>query len=329
MDTKIDPIQEKDRKIMKKINLALLSGGISSEREVSLNSGNQVYDALDKEKYNIIRYDPKMDLPRLMDEASQIDAALIILHGPYGEDGTIQGLLELLDIPYQGSGVLGSAVAMNKLSTKQLYENVGLPIPPYLVLERGDKLDSADCAERLGLPIVVKPLEAGSSVGMSIVKNEPFLAAAADKAFEHGEAILVEAYINGVELTAGVVGNKDLQALPLIEIIPDEAHEFFDYEAKYTAGVTQEICPARIDDSLTEKAQTYAKMAHRALFCEGYSRTDMILSEGEIYLLETNTIPGMTATSLLPQAAQAAGISFTELLDRLIELGIERHSNRK
>ena len=157
---------------MKKINLALLSGGISSEREVSLNSGNQVYDALDKEKYNIIRYDPKMDLPRLMDEASQIDAALIILHGPYCEDGTIQGLLELLDIPYQGSGVLGSAVAMNKLSTKLLYENAGLPIPPYLVLERGDKLDPADCAERLGLPIVVKPLEAGSSVGMSIVKNE-------------------------------------------------------------------------------------------------------------------------------------------------------------
>jgi len=314
---------------MKKINLALLSGGISSEREVSLNSGNQVYDALDKEKYNIIRYDPKMDLPRLMDEASQIDAALIILHGPYGEDGTIQGLLELLDIPYQGSGVLGSAVAMNKLSTKLLYENAGLPIPPYLVLERGDKLDPADCAERLGLPIVVKPLEAGSSVGMSIVKNESSMVAAADKAFEHGEAILVEAYINGIELTAGVVGNKELQALPLIEIIPDDAHEFFDYEAKYTAGVTQEICPARVDAALTEKAQTYAKMAHRALFCEGYSRTDMILSEGEMYLLETNTIPGMTATSLLPQAAQAAGISFTKLLDRLIELGIKRHSSRK
>jgi D-alanine-D-alanine ligase len=314
---------------MKKINLALISGGISSEREVSLNSGNQVYDALNKEKYNIIRYDPKVDLPRLMAEASQIDAALIILHGPYGEDGTIQGLLELLDIPYQGSGVIGSAVAMNKLATKRLYETAGLPMPPYFVLERGDKLDPADCALRLGLPLVIKPLEAGSSVGMSIVRNESSMVAAADKAFEHGDAILVEAYIDGVELTAGVIGNKDLQALPLIEIIPDDAHEFFDYEAKYTPGVTQEICPARVDDALTEKAQLYAKMAHRALFCEGYSRTDMMLSKGELYLLETNTIPGMTATSLLPQAAQAAGISFTELLDRLIELGIDRHNSRK
>ena len=314
---------------MKKINLALLSGGISSEREVSLNSGNQVYDALDKEKYNIVRYDPKTDLPRLIAEASQIDAALIILHGPYGEDGTIQGLLDLLDIPYQGSGVIGSAVAMNKLSTKQLYENAGLPVPPYMVMDRSDTLDASDVSERLGLPVVFKPLEAGSSVGMSIVRDEASMAAAADKAFEHGETILVEGYIKGVELTAGVIGSKDLQALPLIEIIPDEAHEFFDYEAKYTAGVTQEICPARIDDSLTQKAQTYAKMAHRALFCEGYSRTDMILSDGEVYLLETNTIPGMTATSLLPQAAQAADISFTELLDQLIQLGIERHKRRK
>jgi D-alanine-D-alanine ligase len=146
---------------MKKINLALLSGGISSEREVSLNSGNQVYDALDKEKYNIMRYDPKVDLQRLMAEAPQIDAALIILHGPYGEDGTIQGLLDLLDIPYQGSGVIGSSIAMNKLATKQLYENAGLPIPSYFVLERGDKIDPADCALRLGLPLVIKPLEAG------------------------------------------------------------------------------------------------------------------------------------------------------------------------
>ena len=314
---------------MQKINLALLSGGISSEREVSLNSGDQVYAALNKEKYHIVRYDPKTDLPRLIAEADRIDAALIILHGPYGEDGTIQGLLELLDIPYQGSGVIGSSIAMNKLATKQLFENSGLPTPPYLILERGDSIDPADIIERLGLPVVIKPIEAGSSVGMSIVRNESSIFAAANKAFEHGETVLVEAYVKGIELTAGVIGNKDLQALPLIEIVPDDAHEFFDYEAKYTPGLTQEICPARIDDGMTEKAQTYAKMAHRALFCEGYSRTDMILSNGEVYLLETNTIPGMTATSLFPQAAETAGISFTELLDRLIELGIERHKNRK
>lgn len=314
---------------MGKMKLALLSGGISSEREVSLSSGDQVFEALDKEKYDIVRYDPKYDLPRMVAEAAQIDAALIILHGPFGEDGTVQGLLELLDIPYQGSGVLGSAIAMNKITTKQLYEGSGLPIPPYLPLNRGDQLDAADCIERIGLPLVVKPVEAGSSVGMTIVDSESSVQKAVEKAFEHGETILIEAYVKGIELTAGVIGNDDLEALPLIEIVPGEAYEFFDYEAKYTPGATKEICPARIDETMTVKAQTYAKMAHRALFCDGYSRTDMIMEEGEIYILETNTIPGMTATSLLPQAANAAGISFTELLDRLIQLGIETHKSRR
>ena len=310
---------------MKKINLALLSGGISSEREVSLNSGDQVFDALDKEKYNIIRYDPKTDLPRLISEATRIDAALIILHGPYGEDGTIQGLLELLDIPYQGSGVMGSSVAMNKLATKQMYELAGLPTPPYMVLKQGDRVDAVDCEERFGLPLVVKPLEAGSSVGMTIVKSASEIETAAEKAFRYGDAILLENFVDGTEITVGVIGNQTLAALPIIEIVPGDAYEFFDYEAKYTPGATREICPARISDAMTEKAQTYAKMAHEALFCEGYSRTDMIMQSDEIYILETNTIPGMTATSLLPQAAVAAGISFSELLDRLIELGMERH----
>jgi D-alanine-D-alanine ligase len=314
---------------MKKINLALLSGGISSEREVSLNSGDQVFDALDKEKYNIIRYDPKTDLSRLVSEASQIEAALIILHGPYGEDGTIQGLLELLDIPYQGSGVIGSSVAMNKLATKQMYELADLPTPPYMVLKQGDSIDAADFEERFGFPLVVKPLEAGSSVGMTIVKSESEIEMATQKAFEHGECIMVESFVDGVEITVGVVGDQTLEALPIIEIVPGDAYEFFDYEAKYTPGATREICPARISDVLTQKAQTYAKMAHKSLFCEGYSRTDMIIQEDEIYILETNTIPGMTATSLLPQAAAAAGISFTELLDRLIELGMERHERKK
>jgi len=314
---------------MKKINLALLSGGISSEREVSLNSGDQVFDALDKRKYNIIRYDPKTDLARLISEAPEIDAALIILHGPFGEDGTIQGLLELLDIPYQGSGVMGSAVAMNKLAAKQMYEMAGLPVPPYVILKKGDPVDAADCEERLGLPLVVKPLEAGSSVGMTIVKSVSEIEKAAEKAFAHGEAIMAEGFVDGVELTAGVIGNQTLDALPIIEIVPGDAYEFFDYEAKYTPGATTEICPARISDAMTEKAQTYAKMAHQALFCEGYSRTDMIMQDDEIYILETNTIPGMTGTSLLPQAGIAAGISFTALLDKLIELGIERHQLRR
>jgi len=164
---------------------------------------------------------------------------------------------------------------------------------------------------------------------MTIVKSESQIEMAAEKAFKHGESIMVESFVDGVEITVGVVGDQTLEALPIIEIVPGDAYEFFDYEAKYTPGATREICPARISDALTQKAQTYAKMAHKSLFCEGYSRTDMIIQEDEIYILETNTIPGMTATSLLPQAAAEAGISFTELLDRLIELGMERHERKK
>jgi len=308
---------------MKKLNLALLSGGISSEREVSLHSGEQVYEALDKDKYHIERYDPKTDLPRLIKNAAQIDIALIILHGPYGEDGTVQGLLDLLHIPYQGSGVLGSSLAMNKAATKQIYEKAGIPTPPYVIYHRNDTIDADACAQQLGLPLVVKPVVGGSSVGMSIVRSASDLQDAVDEAFEFDSTVMVEGYIDGVELTGGVIGNRELEAFPIIEIIPDKTHDFFDYEAKYTAGVSQEICPARIDEELTLQAQTHAKNAHQALFCRGYSRTDMILKDREIYVLETNTIPGMTATSLLPQAAQVAGLNFTRLLDKLIQLGLE------
>ena len=313
---------------MKKLTVALLAGGISSEREVSLHSGEQVYDALDKDKYNIVKYDPQSDLVRLVQDAPGIDFAMIILHGPYGEDGTVQGLLELLNIPYQGSGVLGSALAMNKAVSKQLYEKAGLPMIPYQVYARGEAVDVDTCVSQLGLPLVVKPVAAGSSVGMSIVRSAAGLQGAVDKAGEFDQAILVETFIEGTELTAGVIGNQQLDALPIIEIIPDESHEFFDYEAKYTAGVTREICPARISEKLTQKAQQYAKISHRALFCKGYSRTDMILKDDVIYVLETNTIPGMTATSLFPQAAQVAGMSFSQVLDKLIQLGLEEHQAR-
>lgn len=308
---------------MKKLTIALLSGGISSERDVSIASGNQVYEALDRDKYEVIRYDPKTDLPKLIADAADIDAALIILHGPYGEDGTVQGLLDLLNIPYQGSGVLGSAIGMNKLVSKQLYKNAGLPVAPYLTFNSIDMVNPLEVVDKLGLPLVVKPITGGSSIGLSIVKTEDSLSAALEKAFAEDREIIIEAYVKGIELTGGVVGNDELQALPIVEIIPGEEFEFFDYTAKYTPGASEEVCPARIDDAMTAKAQTYAKTAHRALCCKGYSRTDMILADGEIYVLETNTIPGMTPTSLLPQAAGVAGISFSQLLDRLIELGLE------
>jgi D-alanine-D-alanine ligase len=309
--------------LKKKLKIALLAGGISSEREVSLNSGNQVYDALDKAKYDVLRYDPKTDLPRLVAEAPQIDAALIILHGSYGEDGTVQGLLDLLGIPYQGSGVLGSAAAMNKLAAKRLYAQAGLPIPDYVVVRSGQGLDTHAVVGRLGLPLVIKPVAGGSSVGITIARRPEDLGAAVEAAWEHDPSVLVETYIQGTEITGGVIGNEVLEALPLIEIIPGRDREFFDYTAKYTPGVTEEICPARIDPVLTAEAQRLALEAHQALFCRGYSRTDMMVRGRDIFILETNTIPGMTATSLLPRAARTAGYSFGRLLDRLIELSLE------
>ncbi len=312
---------------MKKLTIALLSGGISSERKISLKSGDQVYEALDKKKYKVIRYDPKTEINRLVADAPEIDAGLIILHGPFGEDGTVQGLLDLLDIPYQGSGVLGSALAMNKIAAKKLYEKSGLPVPPYIARNRSEEVDPEKIANKLGIPLVVKPVQGGSSIGMSIVKSTETLKHAVDIAFEQDNSILIETYIQGIEITVSVIGNEKLKSLPVIEIIPGKGHEFFDYKAKYTAGLTQEICPARINDDLTEKAQEYAKTAHSALFCRGYSRTDMILKNNDIYVLETNTIPGMTPTSLLPLAAATAGISFSELLDTLIELSISEHRN--
>lgn len=308
---------------MKKLVIALLSGGMSSERDVSLNSGNQVFDALDKQKYTVIRYDPKTDLGQLVADAPKIDAALIILHGTYGEDGTVQGLLELLGIPYQGTGVMGSAIAMNKLMSKQLYQQAGLLVPPYICLTNKDRFDIQSVIKKLGLPIIVKPVRGGSSIGMSVVRSQDQLKAAADKAFSYDDTILIEAYIQGIEITGGILGHDELKALPLVEIIPGQDFDFFDYTAKYTKGATSEICPARIDRDLTLKAQDCAKKAHHALWCRGYSRTDMILKNQDIYVLETNTIPGMTQTSLLPLAAAAAGIPFSQLLDKLIALSLE------
>jgi len=309
-----------------KIIVALLSGGESPERDVSLKSGDQVYAALDKSKYEVIRYDPKTDLQRLVKDAGKLDVALILLHGPYGEDGTIQGLMDLLHIPYQGSGVLGSAVAMNKIISKRLYSEAGIPTPAYIALEKGSSMDAEAVFRRLGSPVVIKPACCGSSVGMSIVETSAMLQHGIEDAWSHDDTAMIEEYIEGTELTVGVLGNDTLESFPVIEIIPDKDHVYFDYEAKYTSGVTQEICPARISPDLTKKARKLGLVAHRALACRGYSRTDMILRKDgdEILVLETNTIPGMTETSLLPLAAKTAGISFSKLLDRLIELALER-----
>jgi D-alanine-D-alanine ligase len=306
-----------------KLTVALLAGGKSAEREVSLKSGEQVFRALNQERYEIRRYDPRDDLLRLARDAGSVDVALIILHGRMGEDGTIQGFLDSLGIPYHGSKVVGSAVAMNKILSKRLYLEAGLPVSPHVVLDRMQPEREREVLERLGLPVVVKPEHEGSSIGLSIVREPQELQPALRTAFQYDRRCLVEKFIAGTEITAGVMGNDNLEALPLVEIIPGDKYLFFDYEAKYTPGATREICPARLSPEITQKAQEYAKRAHQALCCRGYSRTDMIVTDGEIYLLETNTIPGMTQTSLFPQAAAAAGISFSSLLDRLIELALE------
>ena len=308
---------------MTKLKLALLAGGISSERDVSIKSGNQVYDALDKARYDISRYDPATDLGKLVADASRIDVAFIVLHGPYGEDGTVQGLLDLLNIPYQCSGVLGSALAMDKWSSKRLYKEAGLPVPPFEVLVRGQAYNPEVLAEDVGFPLVIKPRYGGSSIGISVVQTPQELPEALTSAFQYGPYVIAEAYLEGTEITGGVLGNHDLQLLPIVQVIPESRYTFFDYEAKYSEGATREICPAPIEETLSDRAQSYATTAHQALCCRGYSRTDMIIHDDIIYVLETNTIPGMTPVSLFPLAAKTAGISFNQLLDRLLELALE------
>jgi D-alanine-D-alanine ligase len=307
----------------KKLRLALLAGGKSGEREVSLAGARGVLAALDKEKYEVRQYDPAVDLARLAQDAAELDVAFILLHGPLGEDGSVQGFLDLLGLPYQGSGVLGSAMAMNKNLAKILYRQAGLRVAEWRMASPQDMNEPAALAAGLRFPVVVKPVAQGSSLGMSIVRDGDGLAAGLKQAFGYDKEVMVEEFIRGREITGGVLGNDGLQALPLVEIIPNKEYAFFDYEAKYKAGASREICPADFTAEITGKAQDYAMRAHRALRLRGYSRTDMIVSEeGEIFVIETNTIPGMTPTSLLPQAALAAGYSFPQLLDLLIELAL-------
>ena len=308
---------------MGRLRIALLSGGWSGEREISLKSGEAVYLALDKQKYDVTRYDPRDDLPVLMRDRASIDIAFILLHGKYGEDGCIQGFLDLMGIPFVGSGVLPSALALNKRVAKQLYRSNGLNVVEDVIVNKDREYSIDQIMETLGPSTVVKPVAEGSSLGMSICHTEEELSRGLQSAFQYDEEVLVERYIKGREVTCAVLGNKSLEALPLIEIVPNPEYAFFDYEAKYKPGATREICPAPLSEEQTKKAQSYAKRAHEALGCRVWSRTDMMVQGEDIYVLETNTIPGMTETSLVPLAAKTAGLSLSELLDRLIQLSLE------
>lgn len=308
---------------MNKIKLALIFGGTSSEREVSIAGGNAVLEAIDKSKYEITCYDPKYDLEKIVHDSNNIDAAFVLLHGKNGEDGRIQGMLDLLNIPYQGSGVLASALAMDKPRCKDFYTLNSIPTPDHMVFTEYTKDLEEKIIKDLGLPVVIKPAIGGSSIALSIVEDQKDLKEAALHAINESEFVIAEKFIGGIELTCPVIGNENPTALPVIEICPGEGHKFFDYEAKYTAGATDEICPARIDEQTTVKVQKLCEKVHQILGCKGYSRTDLILKDNECYVLETNTIPGMTKNSLLPLSARKAGISFSELIDKLIILSMK------
>jgi D-alanine-D-alanine ligase len=263
---------------------------------------------------------------RLIEDREKIDLAFVLLHGKFGEDGCIQGFLELLGIPFVGSGVLASAMALHKKTAKDVYKSAGLSVPKDVMLLRSESFSVKDIMDDLGAATVVKPVSEGSSLGMSICRSEEELLEGIASAFQYDREVMVEAYVNGREVTCGVLGNRTLEALPLIEIVPNPEYAFFDYQAKYTPGATKEICPAPLSSALTDKVQCCAKEAHRALKCRTWSRTDMIIADEEVFLLETNTIPGMTETSLVPLAARTAGMSMSRLVDKLVALSLEEGS---
>ena len=308
---------------MKKLRIGLIAGGFSAEREVSLKSGDAVRRGLDPDRYEVTRYDPRDGLGLLLERRDQIDLAFVLLHGKYGEDGSIQGFLDLAGIPYVGSGVLASAMAMNKKVAKDIYRLAGLRVVEDVYLGAGAAFGADEILERLGRSTVVKPVSEGSSLGVAICRGREELEKGLVRAFAFDDEVIVERFIEGTEVTCCVVGNAILEALPLIEIVPGPEHAFFDYQAKYTPGATKEICPARVPPDHGEGARRAAKRAHQALGCRVWSRTDMIIHGGEVYVLETNTIPGMTETSLVPLAARTAGLSFPQFVDRLIQLSLE------
>ncbi len=297
---------------MKDKKIAVLMGGLSAERDVSLKSGLAVHQALLGLGYDSTAIDVRHEVAAMLRD-ERIEVAFIALHGRYGEDGCIQGLLELLQIPYTGSGVLASALAMHKLYSKQAFAAAGLTITPYLAVRRGDTVDAA--AVPFGLPVVVKPVQEGSSVGVSIVRQPDQLQSALDQAFQYDELVLVEQYVKGREVQVGILDNRPIGA---IEIVPKK--EFYDFEAKYSDGMAEHFFPARLDAALYEKVQQFGLKAHQTLGCDGYCRVDFLVTEsGDCYLLEVNTLPGMTALSLLPEIAQkGAGLSFPQLVERIL-----------
>lgn len=295
--------------------VAVLFGGKSAEREVSLNSGSRVLAALLRQGVDAHAFDPAA---RKLDELAVFDRVFIALHGRYGEDGTIQGALELMGIPYTGSGVMASAVGMDKWRTKLLWRSVGLPIPEFVLLTADS--DFAAVEKQLGLPLFVKPACEGSSIGISMVREPGRVRAAYLEAARHDSLVMAEKGVLGGEYTVSILGDGDsMQALPTIKIEP--ATEFYDYDAKYFRNDTIYRCPCDLSESRELELRAQSLEAFRVLGCRGWGRVDYLMDEqGNAYLLEVNTSPGMTDHSLVPMAARVAGISYDELVVRVLAL---------
>lgn len=305
--------------------IGVLMGGTSSEREVSVRSGLAIYQALQELGYNSVLIDAGRDIVNVL-KKEKVRFAFIALHGGTGENGAIQGLLEVLEIPYTGSGVLASALAMDKEASKKIFAYHGLPVAPFVVINKEElrQKGGAPPAElpvpHFGLPWVVKPASEGSSVGVSIVRAEDGLMPALENAFSYTRRALVEKFIEGKEVHIGILGSRVLGG---VEVRPSQ--EFYNYEAKYTSGLTEYIIPPQIEEAVYERAKETALKAHMALGCSGASRVDLRIDEsGTPYVLEVNTIPGMTTTSLLPKIARSAGLSFNDLIEEMIRLAIKK-----
>ena len=297
--------------------VAVLLGGRSAEREVSLNSGAAVLAALQKNGIDAHPFDPAVQNLQALHEEGY-DRVFIALHGRFGEDGTVQGALELMDMPYTGSGVLASALAMDKWRSKLVWQAAGLPIPEYDLLTATSDFNAI--AEKLGLPLFVKPANEGSSVGISKVKNGGDLRAAYETAAKHDPLVLAEEFIGGGEYTVAILGSE---ALPVIKIEP--ANEFYDYEAKYLRNDTRYLCPSGLSPQSEAEMQQLALQGFALIGGRGWGRVDFLVNEiGKPYLLEANTVPGMTDHSLVPMAAGKAGISFEQLVMRILELTTQR-----
>jgi len=300
------------------MRILLIAGGWSSEREVSLSGAVGIAKALAERGHSITRFDPAVEFDALLEKAAGHDAAFINLHGAPGEDGLIQGLLDRVGCPYQGAGPAASFLALHKAAAKQIFRRTGLLTPDWEFLPVPPP---AGWRSALPYPVFVKANTGGSSLRLARVEDEQSLCDVLGELYAAGEEVLLETAINGQEVTCGVLGEE---ALPPVLIQPLEGR-YFDYKSKYRKGGARELCPAPLPDEINRRLMVIALTAHRLLGIEGYSRADFILPvDGMPYILEVNTLPGMTPTSLIPQEAAAVGISFGEMLERLLELGKKR-----